>query len=295
MFFLCIFAEVIKLSELSINADEFVPPNAPVSDIGFDAVQSVNLLEPEPEPCNQPEQINQFESNDFMQHEQPLMAAEQFHEKSVDLLNFSGEPKPELEIPTAQLIESEPEPQIEPQTQPQPQPQPEPVIESSNINEVSDATVGGAAIAVTTAAVAAAAVGVSKLTSAKAKPIDAKKPEAKGKVAPIKKPTTVTSKVTSKLSTAKTDDKPKVTAKATPRTSLTSKVSSTTDKKPISSTTARKPLSNGSKSNATFIYNSVKHISFVNNFTLLSQTFNLNNLIQSWYYIDCPEKDTNNF
>lgn len=223
---------------MSIHADEFVPI-VPVADIGFDSVQSANIAQPEPYIQN--EQFNKNETIDFMQHEQPLMAADEpRYEQSPDLLNLSAEPKPEPEIPIAQPIEPEPVAQ--------PEPKPEPVIEDSSF--VSEAAVVGAAIAATTAAVAAAAVGVAKATStaAKAKPTDAKKTDlAKGKPAPIRRPTgAATSKVAPKSTATKVEPKA-VASKVAPRTSVTSKVTSTTERKPITSTTTRKPLSNGSE------------------------------------------------
>lgn len=223
---------MINLSDLSVEANEFVP-TAPASEIEFEPVQSSGIVEPEP--------YIQTETHEhFIQQEQPLVAlGEQINEAAVvskmsELILSENIPineaKPEIEAPFIAQQPTEPEPS---QT-----------FESSG----SEPVVAAAAIAATTAAVTAAAVGVAKAASPKTtKPTDAKKSDVKGKVAPIKKPTTTaTSKLTAKPSTTtatKTTAAPRVASRT-----VAPKVGATAEKKTTTTTNVtRKPLSNGSK------------------------------------------------
>lgn len=248
MFFLSfLIPDVINQSDLSIEANEFVP-TAPVADVDFEPVQSLGIIETEPYTLNQ----SQNEVHEpFIQDQQISATNEQLIDTNPSLLKFDElslneniltteqQQQPEIETLIAQQP-TEPEPEL--------QPQPEPVVESN----VSEPVVAAAAIAATTAAVAAAAVGVAKAAaSSKPKPSETKKTDVKGKVAPIKKPTapiTTTSKLAAKPSTTtatKTTTAPRVASRTV---TSAPKVGGVAEKKTTTtSTVTRKPLSNGSE------------------------------------------------
>lgn len=227
-----LFPDVINDSALSINANEFVP-SFPVSDTGFEAINTAKVVEPQPqpEPYLPTDHIQQMELLG-LEHGQPLLAADPPTAHSIEEL--IPHQQTECEIPAAPVTEAEPQPVI-----------------TSSISDDKDA-VANAATALTAAAVAGAAiVGTVKAASPKAKPTDAKKIDSKLKAAPIKKTatTTTTSKVAAaRTSATKTDDKSKAAAPKIASRTVASKVGSVADKKPtVTSTVARKPASNGSK------------------------------------------------
>lgn len=233
---------MINQSDLSINADEYVP-------IAQDAdVLSSGFPGPEPEPYRVDEIVHQYE--------QQLISTDEPHVEPNDLLN---DVIPNDQKPVAEIVIAQPEPAQE--FTPTPETvavaetaaaasEPEPLVEENLVKEVA---VAAAAVAATTAIVAATAVSATKTAaSPKAKPTDAKKPETKGKVPPIRRPTatatatSAASKVAAKPSTtlaSKTAAAPRVASRT-----VAPKVASTTEKKTTTTTTAtRKPISNGSK------------------------------------------------
>lgn len=277
---------MINDSALSINANEFVP-SFPVSDVGYEAIKTSHIIEPEshlePEPYLPTDHSQQVELH-AIEHDQPLLAADPSKAHSIE--EIMSHQQTECEIPAAPVNEAEPQSVI-----------------TSSISDDKDAATNAAA-AVTAAAVAGAAiVGAAsvKAASSKAKPTDAKKVDSKLKAAPIKKTattTTTTSKVAAaRTSATKTDDKSKTAAPKIAARTVASKVGSTADKKPtVTSTVARKPASNGSK------YHSFKQQSVLaaTNTTCscshfkIDSTFLLFILNLSWYYINC-RKETNNY
>lgn len=229
---------------MSISANEFVP-SSPVVDVGFEAINSSAIDEPE-------QQLEPYLSTDQNQHQ-------------IELHGIAhGEPLLAIDPPTAHSIE-----EIIPQQQTEceltmaqaTEPEPQSVITSSISDDkdtVADApaelTTAGAAAVVAAAGAALVTVGIAKAASPKAKPSDAKKVDSKLKAAPIKKTaTTTTTTATSKVAAARTsaskmDDKSKTAAPKIASRIVASKVSTTADKKPtVTSTITRKPTSNGSK------------------------------------------------
>lgn len=226
---------MINDSALSINANEFVP-SFPVSDVGFEAINASNVvepephLEPEPEPYLRADHSQQVELH-AIEHDQPLLAGDTPAAQSFE--EIMSHQQTECEIPAAPVADAEPQSVI-----------------ASSISDDKDAATNAAA-ALTAAVAGAAIVGTVKAASPKAKPTDAKKVDSKLKTAPIKKTTTTTA--TTKVAAARTsatkpDDKSKPAAPKIASRTVASKVGSTADKKPtVTSTVPRKPASNGSK------------------------------------------------
>lgn len=217
------FSDVINDSDLSANANEFVP--TPFSgnelfDAGFEVVQSNDIIEPE--------KYIQNETIESVKHDDLLISTDASH---VDPEPYNAA---ELIKTEASEIEALIAP-IEPQNVVAPAPEPliEPIVEIDSKPAIIAATV----------VATAAAVGIAKAPLKKS--IDAKKTDVKSKVAPIKK--TTTSTITSKVA-AKTGTVPsKTTAPKVASRTIAPKVSTVTEKKTsVTSTTARKPLSNGS-------------------------------------------------
>lgn len=230
---------MINDSALSINANEFVP-SFPVSDVGFEALNTENVVEPEPHLEPEPEPEPHLTSSD---HNQPM----ELHETEHGELLVSADP------PTAHSIEEimthqhiECEIPVAPVVEPEPQ-----SVITSSICDDKDAVTNAAAAVAAAAVAGVAAVGIVKASSPKAKPTDTKKVDSKVKAAPIKKTptTTTTSKVAAaRTSASKIDDKSKPTAPKVASRTVASKVGSTADKKSTAtSTVLRKPASNGSK------------------------------------------------